>query len=187
MPLPPLTTERLLLRQRHLDDVAAIIRMNSDPEIMRFVGDGRMSDPVELEKRTRERVGTDFGVGLGYWSVFPRERPDDYLGYVVLSPVPESTDIELSYGIQRNAWGRGFATEASRAGLEFGFRVRGLPEIVALTYPTIFAPSAWSRSSDSRRPACATPTARTCCSIASPATPTWVQVPESRRSRLSTR
>jgi RimJ/RimL family protein N-acetyltransferase len=50
-------------------------------------------------------------------------------------PVPESTDIELSYGIQRNAWGRGFATEASRAGLEFGFRVRGLPEIVALTYP----------------------------------------------------
>jgi RimJ/RimL family protein N-acetyltransferase len=107
-----------LLRQRHLDDVAAIIRMNSDPEIMRFVGDGRMSDPVELEKRTRERVGTDFGVGLGYWSV-----------------LPESTDIELSYGIQRNAWGRGFATEASRAGLEFGFRVRGLPEIVALTYP----------------------------------------------------
>ena len=90
MPLPPLTTERLLLRQRHLDDVAAIIRMNSDPEIMRFVGDGRMSDPVELEKRTRERVGTDFGVGLGYWSVFPRERPDDYLGYVVLSPVVES-------------------------------------------------------------------------------------------------
>jgi RimJ/RimL family protein N-acetyltransferase len=135
VPLPPLTTERLLLRQRHLDDVAAIIRMNSDPEIMRFVGDGRMSDPVELEKRTRERVGTDFGVGLGYWSVFPRERPDDYLGYVVLSPVVESTDIELSYGIQRNAWGRGFATEASRAGLEFGFRVRGLPEIVALTYP----------------------------------------------------
>ena len=135
MPLPPLTTERLLLRQRHLDDVAAIIRMNSDPEVMRFVGDGRMPDPVELEKRTRERVGTDFGMGLGYWSVFPRARPDDYLGYVVLSPVPESTDIELSYGIKRDAWGHGFATEAARAGLDFGFGVRGLPEIVALTYP----------------------------------------------------
>jgi RimJ/RimL family protein N-acetyltransferase len=135
MPLPVLTTARLLLRQRHLDDVAAIVRMNSDPEVMRFVGDGRMPDPVALEKRTRERVDTDFGVGLGYWSVFARERPDDYLGYVVLSPVPASSDIEISYGIRRDAWGRGFATEASRAGLDFGFRARALPEIVALVYP----------------------------------------------------
>jgi RimJ/RimL family protein N-acetyltransferase len=135
MTLPLLTTERLLLRPRRPEDVPAIVRMNTDPEVVRFVGDGRVPNPVELERRTRERVSTDFGLGLGYWSVFLRERPDDYLGYVVLSPVPESTDIELSYGIQRNAWGRGFATEASRAGLEFGFRVRGLPEIVALTYP----------------------------------------------------
>jgi RimJ/RimL family protein N-acetyltransferase len=135
MTLPLLTTERLLLRPRRPEDVPAIVRMNTDPEVVRFVGDGRVPNPVELERRTRERVSTDFGLGLGYWSVFLRERPDDYLGYVVLSPVPVSTYIELSYGIQRNAWGRGFATEASRAGLEFGFRVRGLPEIVALTYP----------------------------------------------------
>src|SRR5262245_15745486 len=135
MPLPELRTERLLLRQRSLGDVAAIVRMNSDPEVMRFIGDGRMPTPAELEKRTRERVDTDFGVGLGYWSVFLRDRPDDYLGYVVLSPVPESADIALSYGIRRDAWGKGFATEASRAGLDFGFRVHGLAEIVALTYP----------------------------------------------------
>ena len=135
MPLPPLTTDRLLLRQRHLDDVAARVRMNCDPEVMRFVGDGRMPDPVELEKRTRERAATDFGEGLGYWSVFPRERPDDYLGYVVLSPVPESSDIEISYGIRRDAWGHGFATEAARAGLDFAFRTRGLTEVVALVYP----------------------------------------------------
>jgi len=135
MPLPPLTTDRLLLRQRRLDDVPAILAMNADPEVIRFVGDGSRPDPVEQERRVRERVDTDFGMGLGYWSVFPRERPDDYLGYVVLSPIPDSTDIELSYGIRRDVWGLGFATEASQAGLEFGFRVRELPEIVALTYP----------------------------------------------------
>jgi RimJ/RimL family protein N-acetyltransferase len=139
MPLPPLTTDRLLLRQRNLDDVPAILAMNTDPEVMRFVGDGRMPDPVELEKRTRERVGTDFGVGLGYWSVFPNERPDDYLGYVVLSPVPESVDIEISYGIRRDAWGHGFATEAARAGLDFAFRAHALPEVVALVYPANMA------------------------------------------------
>jgi RimJ/RimL family protein N-acetyltransferase len=135
MPLPSLTTDRLLLRQRHVDDVPAILAMSADPEVMRFVGDGRKPDPVEQERRVRERVDTDFGRGLGYWSVFLRKRPDDYLGYVVLSPVPDSADIELSYGIRRDAWGQGIATEASQAGLEFGFRVRELPEIVALTYP----------------------------------------------------
>jgi RimJ/RimL family protein N-acetyltransferase len=136
MPLPSLTTDRLLLRERHLEDVSAILAMTADPEVMRFIGDGRMPDPVEQEERVRARVGIDFGMGLGYWSVFARERTDDFLGYVVLSPVPDSADIELSYGIRRDAWGRGFATEAAAAGLDFAFRVRALPEVVALAYPT---------------------------------------------------
>ncbi|MGH6929257.1 MAG: GNAT family N-acetyltransferase [Dongiaceae bacterium] len=134
MPLPPHTTDRLLLRQRNADDVPAILAMAADPEVMRFVGDGSVPDPVAHEKRVRERAGTDFGMGLGYWSVFLRERPDDYLGYVVLSPVPDSADIELSYGIRRDSWERGLATEAAGAGLDFGFRIRRLAEVVALVY-----------------------------------------------------
>jgi RimJ/RimL family protein N-acetyltransferase len=101
---------------------------------MRFVGDGRVPDPVEQAKRVRARLGTDFGMGLGYWSVFPREQPDRFLGYVVLSPIPDSADIELSYGIRRDRWGQGLATEAAGAGLDFAFRIRALPEVVALVY-----------------------------------------------------
>ncbi|MGH8224499.1 MAG: GNAT family N-acetyltransferase [Woeseiaceae bacterium] len=134
MPLPSLKTTRLLLRQRNADDVPAILTMAADPEVMRFVGDGRVPDPVEQERRVRERVGTDFGMGLGYWSVFLRDRPDDYLGYVVLSPIPDSADIELSYGIRRDRWGQGLATEAAGAGLDFAFRIRDLAEVVALVY-----------------------------------------------------
>jgi len=139
MALPTLTTERLLLRQRSLADVPAILRMDTDPEVRRYVGDGRLPDPIEQERRVRERVGTDFGIGFGYWSVFPRERPNDYLGYVVFSPLPESAEIELSYAFRRDAWGRGHATEAARAGLDYAFRERGLPEIVALIYPANLA------------------------------------------------
>jgi RimJ/RimL family protein N-acetyltransferase len=134
MPLPSLQTDRLLLRQRNADDVPAILAMAADPEVMRFVGDGSVPEPTAHEKRVRERAGTDFGMGLGYWSVFLCERPDDYLGYVVLSPVPDSTDIELSYGIRRDSWGQGLATEAAGAGLDFAFRTCRLPEVVALVY-----------------------------------------------------
>jgi RimJ/RimL family protein N-acetyltransferase len=135
MPLPPLTTDRLLLRQRRQEDVPAILEMAADPQVMRFVGDGHLPEPVEYESRVRARVDTDFGAGLGYWSVFARDRAGDCLGYIVLSPVPDADDIELSYGFRREAWGRGYATEAARAGLDWAFRARGLPEIVALVYP----------------------------------------------------
>jgi RimJ/RimL family protein N-acetyltransferase len=136
MPLPPLTTDRLLLRQRRQADVPAILAMAADPEVMRFVGDGLLPEPAEYEARVRARVDTDFGAGLGYWSVFARGATGDCLGYIVLSPVPDSDDIELSYGFRRAAWGRGFATEAARAGLDWGFGTRGLAEIVALVYPS---------------------------------------------------
>ena len=139
MPLPVLTTERLLLRQRCLEDVPAILRMDADPQVRRYVGDGRVPDPVGQAKRVRERVDTDFGIGFGYWSVFLRQRPNDYLGYVVFSPLPEPADIELSYGFRRDVWGQGFATEAGRAGLEYAFGIRGLPEVVALVYPANLA------------------------------------------------
>jgi RimJ/RimL family protein N-acetyltransferase len=135
MPLPPLTTDRLLLRQRREEDVPAILAMAADPEVVRFIGDGQVPEPIEHEMRVRACVDTDFGVGLGYWSVFLRNRPSDYLGSVVLSPVPDAADIELSYSLRRDAWGRGFATEAARAGLDWGFQARGLTETVALVYP----------------------------------------------------
>jgi RimJ/RimL family protein N-acetyltransferase len=71
--LPDLTTGRLWLRPRQESDVPAILRMDPDPEVMRYFDDRQPPDPVEHEKRVRARIRTDFGPGLGYWSVFPRE------------------------------------------------------------------------------------------------------------------
>lgn len=134
MTLPLLTTERLLLRQRHEDDVPAILRMDADPAVTRFL-DGPRTDTVEHEKEVRARIHKDFGPGLGYWSVFRRERPDDCLGYVSLHTMPDYAEVELGYRFCRSAWRQGFATEGAMACLEHAFVTVALAQVVAVVHP----------------------------------------------------
>jgi RimJ/RimL family protein N-acetyltransferase len=130
-----LTTERLLLRQRHDDDVPAILRMDLDPEVMRFL-DGPRTDTTAHETEIRARIRKDFGPGLGYWSVFPRDRPGEFLGYVSLHPMPDyADDVELGYRFCRPAWGQGFATEAAVACLDHAFETVALAEVLAVIDP----------------------------------------------------
>ena len=134
MALPLLTTERLLLRQRHEDDLPAILRMDLDPEVMRFL-DGPRTDTAAHAEEVRTRIHKDFGPGLGYWSVFPRGRSGDFLGYISLHTLPDYTEVELGYRFRRAAWGQGFATEAAAACLDHAFRTLGLAEVVAVVDP----------------------------------------------------
>ena len=133
--MPALTTPRLLLRERRLEDIPAYLEMDGDAEVMRYVGDGTVPDPVAHAVRIRQRIAAGNGNGRWVWSVFERDRPAEFLGCTFLSPEPLLNRIELAYRFRRSAWGRGIATEAGRACLDFGFGECGLLEIVALAYP----------------------------------------------------
>jgi RimJ/RimL family protein N-acetyltransferase len=135
MNLHSLTTPRLLLRERRVEDIPAYLEMDSDPEVMRYVGDGSVPDPVTHAVRIRQRIAEGNGNGLWVWSVFESDKPGEFLGCALLSPEPMLNRTELAYRFKRSAWGRGFATEAGRACLDFGFGECGLQEIVALAYP----------------------------------------------------
>jgi ribosomal-protein-alanine N-acetyltransferase len=133
--LPELTTARLWLRPRQESDVPAMLRMDGDPAVMRYVGDGRVPDPASHEQRIRTRLREGGGDGLGFWSVFSQDRRDDLLGTVGLARLSDAPDIELVYRLRSGAWGRGYATEASIPCLAYAFRTLQLPEVVAMVYP----------------------------------------------------
>ena len=135
MPLRTLTTSRLLLRERRVEDIPAYLEMDGDAEVMRYVGDGTVPDPVAHAVRLSQCIAAGNGNGLWVWSVCERERAAEFLGCALLSPEPMLNRIELAYRFKRSAWGRGIATEAGRACLDFGFGECGLLEIVALAYP----------------------------------------------------
>lgn len=139
-PGPQLTTERLILRRWHESDREPYARLNADPEVMRFfrasltrAESNAMIDRIEV--RFEER-------GYGLWAV---ERLADgvFLGFTGLAhqefEAPFTPCVEIGWRFDRFAWGHGYATEAAREALRFGFQDAGLDEIVSFTTQTHMA------------------------------------------------
>ena len=133
--LPTFTTERLRLRPRAEQDLPDLMAMDAEPAVMRFIADGRPPEPAVHRQELIERIHQDFGTGLGIWSVFPREAPQRFLGWVCLIPLPGYDDVELGYRFRSAAWGHGYAFEASRALIPYGFDELALPQLVAVIHP----------------------------------------------------
>lgn len=136
MTAPTLTTARLTLRTWQPLDREGLWRMQSDPRTMEFlmpVPDRAASDAVA------ERAEAHFARhNFGLWVV---EVPGitDFAGYCGLVHVPYAEHftpaVEIGWRFDPAFWGRGYATEAALAALDFGFERLGLEEIVAITVP----------------------------------------------------
>lgn len=131
---PSLRTARVLLRDWREADLDPFAAMNADPEVMAFFP--RPLERAESEAavaRIREHLASH---GFGLWAV---EVPGvaEIIGFVGLAiprfEAPFTPCVEIDWRLARAYWGRGYATEAALAALEFGFRERGLDEIVSFT------------------------------------------------------
>jgi RimJ/RimL family protein N-acetyltransferase len=135
--VPEIATERLLLRGWRESDRAPFAALNADPEVARYLGGGAR-DRAASDALVDQIVGQWRAHGFGLWAV---ERAGDgaFLGFTGLSrPTFEAhftPAVEVGWRFAREAWGRGYATEAAIAAVEFGFAVLGLEEIVSFTVP----------------------------------------------------
>jgi RimJ/RimL family protein N-acetyltransferase len=133
-----LETRRLTLRPLGRGDLADLVALDRDPEVMRYVGSpAGVKGPAETEQRARTRIEeSERGehAPLGFWRI--EGRPDGiFHGVAALLRMPEGGDVEVAYRLVRAAWGRGIATEAVGALIAHGLRTLGLPRLVAVTYP----------------------------------------------------
>jgi RimJ/RimL family protein N-acetyltransferase len=108
--------------------------MNADPVVMEhFPGTLRRGESDELV----ERIEAGFRAnGFGLWALEVRAS-GEFIGFTGLG-VPEfeahfTPAVEIGWRLARSAWGNGYATEAARAALTFGFEDVGLDEIVSFT------------------------------------------------------
>lgn len=129
-----LQTERLMLKTRTPDDLEACVEMDTDPQVTEFIPgtwDGSCGHIAFL----RERMQSPYPEGMGYWSVFAKENPADFLGWVHLLPIQDDEQAaEIGWRLKRSAWGNGYATEAARSILAHAFGTLGLRRIEAHTH-----------------------------------------------------
>jgi RimJ/RimL family protein N-acetyltransferase len=137
-----LETERLLLRRFTEDDAEALLRLESDPEILRHVGRKPLADVHAYRQHVRSRFLPDYGrpEGFGGWAVVEKAT-GDFLGGCSLKPALDSRsgvemgfgkeDVEVGYGLRRVSWGRGYATELVRALARKAFTELGAATLVA--------------------------------------------------------
>ncbi|MFV2019530.1 GNAT family N-acetyltransferase [Micromonospora sp. LOL_023] len=128
-----LSTERLLLRHWRESDLEPWVAMNADPQVREFFP-GLATREQSAATMLRCQTGLEQR-GWGWWAVEVLDT-SEFIGMTGLDPVDAnmpSGGVEIGWRLRRSAWGHGYASEAARACLAYGFDELALPEIVALT------------------------------------------------------
>ena len=133
---PTITTERLVLRRWSIADRAALAALNADPEVMEhFPGVLTAEESFQMLQRI-ELHFEEFGFGLWAVNTIWMPRLIGFCGLAVPTFRTHFTPaVEIGWRFARSEWGNGYATEAGRAALEFGFEQAGLEEILSWTVP----------------------------------------------------
>ena len=131
-----LETDRLVLRRFTAEDVDLLVELDSDPEVMRYVTGGRPTP--------REEIVSDFlpaflayyerFAGYGFWAALERST-GEFVGWFHLRPHGDDPpdEPELGYRLRRDAWGKGYASEGSRALIAKAFDELGARRVYAET------------------------------------------------------
>ena len=113
-------TPHLILRQFTEADAPLILALNSDPEIVKYVHEPTLKTVEQAEKILTDIILPQYKNNLGRWAMHIKEGMD-FIGWCGLKYRPEIDEIDLGYRLVQKAWGKGYATEAAQASLDYGF------------------------------------------------------------------
>lgn len=135
MTAPVLTTPRLILRQIGADDLDPHMTLLNTPAVMQYLGGVQPRDVIAAKhEASREGFAT-----RGYGFMIMEERATgEMVGHCGLRHVahplaPNPQDFEIGWLVREDRWRRGYAYEAMRAVIDWGFATHGAPRIVAIT------------------------------------------------------
>lgn len=134
-PFDELETARLRLRMFAPGDAFEFSAITRDPEVMRYIGEGRPISAQETATNLDSIINAFRRRGFGRWAVV-HKHSGRLIGYCGFSTGISTAGIELAYMLARPFWGHGLATEAARACLRYGFEELRLPSISAITRPS---------------------------------------------------
>jgi RimJ/RimL family protein N-acetyltransferase len=136
--IPTLTTDRLRLRAFRAGDLDAFAGMRTNPEVVRYLGTGRTSTPVEVWRMMATFLGQWALRAYGVWAC---KKIDDgaFIGSVGIFHPLDWPEPEIIYSLDQPFWRQGFATEAARAARDWLFEHFPVPQAASFIRPDNFA------------------------------------------------
>jgi RimJ/RimL family protein N-acetyltransferase len=128
-------TGRLILRRFTTDDLDAFYQLGSQPEIIRYAQSAPLASREQALEFMKAAPFHDYATyGYGRFACVWKAS-GEVIGFSGVKYVPEIEDTELGYRFLPEYWGRGLATEAGRASIEFARSTLGLDRLVAMVHP----------------------------------------------------
>jgi len=128
--IPQLETERLVLRAWKPEDFEAHARFMADPDVTRYLS----GDPLSRNDAWRQMatiVGHWVLRGYGFWAVM-RKSDSAFIGRAGMWNPEGWPGIEVGWTLGKEFWGRGYATEAAQAALNFAFLTHNLDRVISV-------------------------------------------------------
>jgi RimJ/RimL family protein N-acetyltransferase len=121
-------TPRLILSRFTEADAPLLLQLNSDPEIVKYVHER----PLQTEEEARiiiiNIILPQYKNNLGRWAIHTKDS-NEFMGWCGLKYLPLRDEIDLGYRLMKKCWGKGYATEAAKHTLSYGFTELKLPLI----------------------------------------------------------
>jgi RimJ/RimL family protein N-acetyltransferase len=134
MDIPTIKTPRLRLRPWMPDEADTWFNILQEDGILRYFPNPKPPPREKADAYIAHHQAHWKERGYGHWAIV---TPEDgqVVGWNGLEYLPELDETEVAYLLSRRVWGRGYASEAARAAIQFGFEIAGLEQIIGLVHP----------------------------------------------------
>lgn len=124
-------TERLLVRKLNFEDAENFFLLNGDEEVMRYIRPVKTRE--ESDQFLKEILAKEETIhGIGRWAAIKKDD-GEYVGSFAIIPIENTELIQLGYALLKKHWGKGYATELTKGGLNYYFRTTDASHIYAIT------------------------------------------------------
>jgi RimJ/RimL family protein N-acetyltransferase len=134
MAFPLIETARLMMRPFAIDDVDDLSRLWVDPGVRKFLWDDQVIPRETAIAVVESSIESFVNHGFGFWAICFKNDPE-LIGFGGLRHFTEdggvTSEVEILYGVAPECWGKGVATEAAGAVLNYGFEECELAHIYA--------------------------------------------------------
>jgi ribosomal-protein-alanine N-acetyltransferase len=132
--IPSIQTSHLLLRPWAADDTPALLQILLEADIFKYFPHSPPATLKSTEGYIAHQLAHWQERGFGHWAVVTQDD-NQVVGWNGLEYVPELDEVEVAYLLSQRVRGRGYASEAAHAAIEFGFGTCTLSAIIGLVHP----------------------------------------------------